>query len=389
MARIIRPALAGLALLTTTCAVGLLAGPAQAAATGVASVYGGTKVQYKAATGKQNKLVITRLGNTVTIDDVVAVKAGKGCKKVNSSKVRCTTGKAPTRVRVYTYDRNDSIVNNTDVRMSADSGTGNDRVYGGSRGDYILGGMGTDKLYGQGGNDNLDGSEGNDLVHGGDGDDVVMDAGSKYSGNDILHGDSGGDTIWGEAGNDQLYGDGGSDILFGGPGRDRLDGGYGEDTLQGDDCYMGSAIGPCVAADVLLGGPGIDAVDYSTSDAPLTVDLDGASRDDGQSGEHDTVGADVENLYGGSKSDRLTGNNAANNIAGGRGGNDTIHGGSGDDRLEGGTGRDKLYGDAGDDVLQGADEGANAADRLDGGANGAGGDQCLAKKLDVKVNCER
>src|SRR6188508_2036217 len=92
-------AAAGLALLATTAAVGLAAAPAQASAGGLASVYATVKVQYKAAKGKQNKVVITRAGNTITIDDVVAVKAGKGCKKVkgDKTKVRCTTRKAPTR----------------------------------------------------------------------------------------------------------------------------------------------------------------------------------------------------------------------------------------------------------------------------------------------------
>ena len=90
-------------------------------------------MQYKAAKGKQNKVVVTRSGNTVTVDDKVAVKAGKGCKAVkgDKTKVRCTTKKAPTRVRVYTYDRNDSIVNKTGLATTADGGTGNDSITGG------------------------------------------------------------------------------------------------------------------------------------------------------------------------------------------------------------------------------------------------------------------
>ncbi|MEU4243765.1 hypothetical protein [Actinoplanes sp. NPDC026619] len=62
---------------------------------------------------------------------------GKGCKKVKGDKtrVRCTPKKTPIRVRVYTYDRNDSIVDRTDLAMTADGGTGNDRIAGGPRGD--------------------------------------------------------------------------------------------------------------------------------------------------------------------------------------------------------------------------------------------------------------
>ncbi|MEU4214236.1 hypothetical protein [Actinoplanes sp. NPDC026623] len=75
----------GLALLTTVSA-GALTAPAEAATTGVASVVETVKVQYQAASGKQNKVVATRSGNTITIDDVVAIKAGKGCKAVKGDK---------------------------------------------------------------------------------------------------------------------------------------------------------------------------------------------------------------------------------------------------------------------------------------------------------------
>src|SRR5690349_24294846 len=85
----------GLTLLTTA-SVGVLAAPAQAATAGVASVAGGATVQYKAARGKQNKVVVTRSGNSVTIDDVVTVKPGTGCKKVDVTKVRCPPRQAPT-----------------------------------------------------------------------------------------------------------------------------------------------------------------------------------------------------------------------------------------------------------------------------------------------------
>jgi serralysin len=391
MARSHRLATVGLALLTTTSVViGPAAAPAQAAATGVVSVYKTTKVRYKAATGKQNRIVITRAGNTITVDDVVAIKAGTGCKKVKGDKtrVRCTTAKAPTTIVVYSYDRNDSITNNTDVRMSADSGTGSDRLYGGSRGDSLFGGSGADRLYGRAGNDDLNGDDGNDFVDGGDGHDHVQDSGSKYSGNDVIRGGSGDDIIRGYAGNDRIHGDGGYDLLYGGQGSDRLDGGYGDDIVQGDDCDRGPAVGPCVAADILLGGPGTDTVDYVAKDKPLTIDLDGAGRDDGQAGEHDTVGADIEIIFGGLKNDRLTGNSADNLLAGGPG-NDVVHGAAGNDRLEGMAGNDKLYGDAGDDVLLGNDEGANKADLLDGGTNTPTGDQCVAKTYDTKVGCER
>jgi serralysin len=217
MFRIAPPAAAGLALFTVT-AIGTVATPAQAATTGVASVTSSTKVQYKAASGKQNKVVITRSGNRITIDDKVAVKAGKGCKKVkgDKTKVTCTTKKAPTRVTVYTYDRNDVITNNSNVRMSSYSGTGNDIVLGGSLGDKIQMGSGNDKADGRGGKDTLWGMTGNDYLRGGTGD----------------------DNLFGFEGKDKIYGDAGDDSLDGGDYdkhvADLLDG--GSNFAYGDTC---------------------------------------------------------------------------------------------------------------------------------------------------------
>nr|BFE69269.1 hypothetical protein GCM10020092_025700 [Actinoplanes digitatis] len=198
-----RLATLGMALLTAA-SVGLLAAPAQAATTGLASVVETTKVQYKAARGKQNKVVVTRSGNTITIDDRVSVKAGKGCKAVkgDKTKVRCRTSKAPTRVRVYTYDRNDSIVNRTDLGMTADGGSAADTITGGPRGDTLRGDTGKDKLHGLGGVDYIQGGDGNDRVYGGDSGDHI-DGGDD---DDTLFGQNGDDFITGWIGDDRLVG---------------------------------------------------------------------------------------------------------------------------------------------------------------------------------------
>jgi serralysin len=137
----------------------------------------------------------------------------------------------------------------------------------------------------------------------------------------------------------------------------------------------------------MRGGAGHDSVSYEFATKPVTVDLDGASRDDGQAGEYDTVGADVEDVVGGSGADRITGNNAANGLFAG-GGVDIVHGGGGNDTIDGGNGADWLYGDAGDDSLDGFED-HPYADHLDGGVNAATGDECVAGVSDVKVNCER
>jgi serralysin len=400
VSRPVWPARFGLVLVSTV-ALGAFAVPAEAATSGVVSVVETTKVRYKAGKGRQNKVVVTRSGSTITMDDQVAIKAGAGCRAVkgDKTKVRCTTRKAPTRVRVYVYDRNDSVVNKTDLPMTVDGGTGKDRLTGGPRADRLLGGDGADTIQGLDGSDYVDGGAGNDGVNGGAGDDTILDGGGNTSGNDAIYGGAGGDYIDAFAGNDKVYGGYGMDIIQGGPGRDRIDGGHDDDILIGDDESQGDTVKGGIAADVLLGGPGVDRVDYSNHLKPVTVDLDGASGDDGQAGEHDSVGRDVENLTGGMANDRLTGNASANQIFGFTG-SDTIRGGAGNDLLygmleykvdfgAGKDGRDTLYGEAGDDRLFGVDDTREVADRLDAGANTAAGDDCQPSRKDTTVNCER
>ena len=96
-------------------------------------------------------------------------------------------------------------------------------------------------------------------------------------------------------------------------------------------------------ADTLQGDAGSDLADYPRS-APLTVSIgDGAN--DGETGELDDVGADMERLRGGSGNDTLTGSSAAN----------VIYGGAGDDQLDGNDGNDTLYGQAGSDTIDALD----------------------------------
>ncbi|MBB3099933.1 hypothetical protein FHR83_007649 [Actinoplanes campanulatus] len=216
-------------------AVGVVATPAQAASTGVVSVYDGTKVRYKAGGGHQNRVLLSRSGNTITVDDRVAVKAGAGCKAVKGdrTKVRCTTKIAPTRVRVNTYDRNDTIVNNTGLSMTADGGTGSDKITGGPRGDILYADLGGDQIWGLGGNDRIYGSSQNDKLYGGDGADTVEDG----HGRDLVRGGNGDDTLYGHGGKDVYYGDAGNDRITmleytDVADTDRIFGGAGSDTVM-------------------------------------------------------------------------------------------------------------------------------------------------------------
>ncbi len=321
-----RKALAGIGITAAAVAsTAIFSAPAQAATAGAARV-SGTTVYFNALLGKANVVIITISGRTVTLDDSVPLKAGKGCKAVrgDKTKVKCTTAKKTAGLNVALGDKNDTVKNKTAVPMLVDGGAGNDTINGGSAKDEIIGGAGNDKLHGLGGADEMYGDAGNDIVHGGAGD---------------------------------------GDILEGGPGADTINGGLGVD----DFAYYGNHAKPIIA------------------------DLDGVKGDDGQKGEKDTLGADIEDLWGGSGNDTLGGNKGDNGISGDAG-NDTIRGGEGSDILVGLVGNDKLLGQAGDDLLIGEDarDGVpfgndSATDNLDGGADA---DWCLALPAATLVNCE-
>ncbi|WP_275414981.1 calcium-binding protein [Actinoplanes italicus] len=425
---------------TVLCAVlGALfvAAPAEATGSGTARV-SGADVVYTAAKDARNRVVVTRSGGTVTVDDRVPVRAGAGCTAVRGDRTRviCRTAATPGGLRVVTGDRADSIVNRSGLPLTADGGTGSDTIIGGPEADTLRGGGGRDRLHGAGGDDQLDGGPGDDRLLGGAGDDWLRAPGGRVAStdrdvlwggpgidvadytsaatpvtadadgvtgddgrrgerdtlkNDIeaLIGGSAGDRLSGTSrqdflrggpGNDTLLGYGGGDHLVGELGADLLDGGSGDDSLRGDDPGLGA-----LSADVMRGGPGTDFVVYATYVTPVVVDLDGQPGDDGQAGERDTVGADVENISGGQAGDRLTGNASANRIDAGPG-DDVIHGGAGNDVLIGLDGRDSIHGEAGDDEIGDYDV---DADLLDGGDHVTLGDRCVISGDDTIISCER
>lgn len=152
---------------------------------------------------------------------------------------------------------------------------------------------------------------------------------------------AGDDTVTTGTAADSLQGALGNDRLTGGAGADRLDGNVGRDTLSGQegrDTLLGG--GRADEADVLSGGPDTDLADYSGRDLAFTVSLDDVAKD-GEPGEDDNVGSDVEDITGGSGADQLTGSSAANQFFGG-GGDDTLDGGVGPDVLAGGASFDRV-----------------------------------------------
>jgi Ca2+-binding RTX toxin-like protein len=154
-----------------------------------------------------------------------------------------------------------------------------------------------------------------------------------------------------------------------------LNGGPGNDLLTGSSY-----------SDTFIGGAGVDTISYADRKGSVKASLDSTNlwslTQNGQVGEKDVIGSDVENLRGGDGDDSLRGNAAANSIWGGAG-NDIIEGGDGNDLLYGEAGNDSLFGGKGNDLLVGG-AGANTLvggdgeDILDAQNSGA----------DTLINCD-
>ncbi|MBO3739528.1 calcium-binding protein [Actinoplanes flavus] len=299
---------AAAAMAGATAAVGVFAAPAQAATTGVVDVRYAEpgdpgQIVYKAGPSRRNVVVVTRTGRTITIDDRVAIRAGKGCKAVKGDKtrVRCTP-KAYQGVSVYLGSGDDRVTNRSDVPMVALGGSGKDTLIGGPDTDLLQGGTGADRLYGQGGFD-------------------------------------------------MLYGESGYDLLVAGAGDDRLDGGTGNDREyggDGDDWHMQGEETTAADADWISAGNGTDRVYYTHRTKGISADSDGVRGDDGRSGEGDTI-ISAESLGGGHGDDRLYGTDGADTLIGFNGA-DQIYGRGGDDHLD--AGHDEKA-----DLLDGGDNG--------------------------------
>jgi Ca2+-binding RTX toxin-like protein len=145
----------------------------------------------------------------------------------------------------------------------------------------------------------------------------------------------------GEDGDDTLRGPTNATTSSGGPGTDRLE----SATAASSFSTLSGGTGP----DTFVGGPGNDHVTYAERTAAVTVTIDGAPND-GELGEGDNVGSEIDDLTGGGGNDNLTGSVAAN-VLDGLAGNDTLSGGEGDDTLLGGAGADVFNGGAGIDAV--------------------------------------
>lgn len=188
-------------------------------------------------------------------------------------------------------------------------------------------------------------------------------------GDDNLSGTPNGDRLFGGEGIDTLFGRAGNDLLDGGPGENYLIDGPGDDTVLGGPNSDSITAGP--GRDGYSGGDGQDTVDYSARGAGVTITMNGQA-DDGEAGEGDNAGADIESATGGSGSDRIVAGPAAT----------YLYGGAGNDAITAGPGQQHVEGNEGDDTIDSRD---GAYDSID---CGAGTDTLLADPGDGQTGCE-
>jgi hypothetical protein len=300
---------------------------------------------------------VEQSGDAVTVSDPAGLDAvGSQCTQVDSSHVSCT---GVTSADLSGSHKADTIRMLAPLPAKLSGGASGDTLYGGSRGDTLNGHFGPDTL--------VPGA-GADRVNGGDGGDSV-----DYSARTVALALS----LDGYA-NDGEVNEGDNlstdiEILVGGSGNDRIVGSSLNNSIwpqAGDDVVDGRG-----GADWIFGGAGTDTADYSLRTAPLSLSVGDPNWNDGESGEGDSIGPDIERLLGGRASDTLTGSANADRLEG-RDGNDTIDGGSG---------IDVLRGDAGSDSIKSRDL---LADDV---ACGSGKDQVVGDLIDLilKSECEK
>ena len=389
--------------------------PALAAEVNDSSGPGGQVLSYLAYPGETNTLTVTQEGNSLLLDDAVAIADNSAkCSPEGSGNVRCLLSSPAGLIftlLVTLDDGNDSTtMNSVGVRTVQ---------FGGGGADTLRGGSGSNDLDGEAGNDTLLGSTprpgtgpSESLVIsrmvGGPGADrfestarddyvdyeartapvtVTLDGagndGEAGEGDNVLPGvrsvlgGDGNDRIVGGPRDERFSGRGGNDVLEGAGGEDSLDGDDGGDSISGGDGrdYLQGGGGP----DAISGGAGIDDLEYQEFDFStgmpivrnLSVTLDGVANDGG-SGEGDNVAADVEDVLTAGGNDTIVGSASIN----------FLDGSTGNDTITGGAGGDILFGQGGADTLLARD---GFADRVD---CGTGIDRAVVDQFDQVESCE-
>ena len=197
-----------------------------------------------------------------------------------------------------------------------------------------------------------------------DGDDRLRMRGVSRDGTTAVRAGAGADRVRGSAGADDITGGAGDDVVAGRDGDDDF-----EQLTERD------------GADRMSGGAGFDRVSYEDRSAGVHADLEGDA-DDGEAGEGDRIGADVEWLTGGWEPDELVGDGHDNRLDGGAGA-DVVRAGGGDDRLGSRGDGARLDGGPGEDALRvrGAAatiDGGPGRDGIDDGSGEAGAPSAIA-----------
>ena len=315
-------------------ALGCAVGTVSSAVAANVSLSSGTLI-YGAAAAEANNLTVSRVGaNFVFVDTGAPITPGGGCAAITANSASCAAAPVTT-FSISVADLADQVVIDdsvTAVQVNISGSGGADQLTGGENtADTIVG-------------DDFGGAPANDILSGRGGDDRMI-------------GGDGNDTIDGGAGNEFFDGDPGNDTINGGPGFDRLGSGSTAD-----------------GADTFNGGTETDSVDYRSRTNAVTVSANGVA-DDGEAGEGDNLGADVEQLTGGQGNDTISGSSSAGGSIQGDVGNDVITGGSGNDSIGGGAGNDTINGGAGNDSINGG----AGTDTVDGGA---GDDEIASSTFD-------
>jgi hypothetical protein len=115
----------------------------------------------RGAPGAKDHFEITRPSpSTLRVTDAAwgpyrgsGIRAGPGCAR-HADAVDCDRA-GVTRIRVYSHDQIDKVVNGTAVKSSLSGGAADDVLVGGSGNDNLRGGAGADVFRGRNGNDEL------------------------------------------------------------------------------------------------------------------------------------------------------------------------------------------------------------------------------------------
>ncbi|MGK2955613.1 MAG: calcium-binding protein [Solirubrobacterales bacterium] len=299
---------------------GVLVGAAASAALVIPGVAGAStasvnsdgELRFFAPAGETNSVTISLESPSYVIRDPGStITAGSDCVSINTNRVDCVATEVVDRVTMELGDLDDQGTLAASIpELSSDS------VVSGEAGIDVISNLGPFDMQASGG--------------------------------------IGNDTLIGGSGRDRLTGGTGDDTLQGNAGRDNFDPGEGKDSSSGaagQDSFEAGAVAD--EADTFAGGDDLDEIRYSSRANPVNVSLNGVG-EDGESGEGDNVGADIEFAQGGSAGDTLTGSPAENDLEG-NSGPDTISGDVGADELSGGGGDDTLVAGPGDDEVGGGD----------------------------------